>query len=273
VNAHAHAARLHGWRAASLDYLELRVRAGEADGLGWSEVPLALRDEGTATPTRPADINVAHAAYLRRTLCALVPSAIAVLPDAPGVGLEGLEGLQPVALTHPVVKHFTDTLCWTQSPKVLAVLAIATPRGHCDFLEYCIALARRNAPLNIASLFHGAKTAENVAAICRDGFDMRVASTGVSGRGTYFAKRSGYSTSGYASPVPSEARVRLGLPMDCKCVIVARVALGHVSGTTSDLRLTRPPDGYDCVASGESNVVLFDNRAAIPEFLICYSGS
>ena len=97
----------------------------------------------------------------------------------------------------------------------------------------------------------------NAKLIVHNGFDFRLCGSGASGRGSYFATDASYSNNYADSSSPY------------KSIFVARVALGRVHPDTGHGTM-RPPDGFDSVASG-SNFVVFDNRAALPEYVVYYS--
>ena len=54
-----------------------------------------------------------------------------------------------------------------------------------------------------------------------------------------------------------------------RCMFAARVALGRMSHSESSSQL-RPPQGFDSVASGSRTFVVFDNRSALPEYVVYF---
>ena len=123
---------------------------------------------------------------------------------------------------------------------------------------------------NECLLFHGTSF-ETAKIIANEGFDSRLAEEGYYGKGTYFASQSCKSAQ-YSSSSQ-------------KCIIVARVVLGHPHYTDRLCKdLTRPPEGADSVIARPGRMrdharryqthmefVVFDSRLqAYPEFIILY---
>jgi hypothetical protein len=263
--------------------------------------PDARADAARADAARAdaARMDAAHRAFLRSTLEALVPGASAVLPRGDGAdgGADG--GAMRLSLVPEgdparatVLARLAETAPLTQG---LLVLRVHNSRSHIRFLEYCLEIARRRknnnggpaqqpppqtaaagvCALGVALLFHGAKTGDNTADILRHGFDFRLASMGMSGTGTYFATDASYSIKTFAADISTALWLPGELPADAlttvgkrTCILVARVALGNVCRLANSRDTRRPPEGFDSVASCERNFVVFDNRAAMPEFLI-----
>ena len=167
------------------------------------------------------------------------------------------------------------------SKQIVAVMRVVNERTHVAFLQYFMELASaerkrlsRPKDFNVALLFHGARSMENTMKIVDGGFDFRLCG-GVSGRGVYFASDAKYSVGGiYAARVDTwDDFANVEEFRSCKCVFAARVVLGRVSNSQADSRTVRPPEGYDSVLSCDRNYVVFDNRAALPEFLVIFRGA
>lgn len=97
--------------------------------------------------------------------------------------------------------------------------------------------------------------------ICGTGVDFRVASSGMWGRGAYFAHNSLYSGSGYAHPLPDGS----------KCMFICRVDLGELCDLTA--KSVKPPTGFDSVKGFTNNSVIYivyDVSQAYPEYLITF---
>ena len=126
---------------------------------------------------------------------------------------------------------------------------------------------------NECLLFHGTSF-ETAKKIAKEGFDSRLArENGYYGKGTYFASQSCKSAQ-YSEMYGSSQ----------KCIILARVVLGHpyyAGGLDQDL--TRPPEGADSVIARPGRMrdhhaehqthmefVIFDRWQAYPEFLVLY---
>ena len=121
---------------------------------------------------------------------------------------------------------------------------------------------------NECLLMHGTSF-ETAKKIANEGFDSRLAEDGYYGKGTYFASQSCKSEQ-YSSSQ--------------KCIILARVALGHphYADRCND-GLTRPPAGADSVIARPGwmkghhaeyqthmEFVIFDRWQAYPEFIVLY---
>ena len=124
---------------------------------------------------------------------------------------------------------------------------------------------------NECLLFHGTSF-ETAKIIANEGFDSRLAKDGYYGKGTYFASQScksaQYSRNSFSH----------------KCIILARVALGHPHyADRCNNRWTRPPEDADSVIARPGEMrghhgghqthmefVIFDRWQAYPEFLVLY---
>lgn len=118
-----------------------------------------------------------------------------------------------------------------------------------------------------------------VCNICRVGFSTAFSgsATGAAagwlrfGPGFYFSKTSSKSDD-YA-----KASERVAGGKTFRCMFLCKVSMGRVFRTKKDMMaLTGPPSGYDSV-SGEvgedlnyDELVVYDNRAALPSYLIIY---
>ena len=260
INAYVSFTRQHSWRPASTDYLLAFL--GDV-GEFVTVFPKSIEITSTlntlnTTNTTSTPAHSRHMDFLVRSIESIVPRASAILPYSTFMNLESVaESSQEFKM---ISKRFKESM---PDKKVLQLIAIRNPKREIEFLQYVLSTIEKSnvktpKEINIAPLFHGATTPVNTRDIMNHGFEFRLCRSGASGRGTYFASDASYS-SDYASHVP-----------EGRCMIVARIALGRVGVIADSSTTLRPPDGYDSIKSFERNFVVFDNRAALPEFLLIF---
>ncbi|XP_068443169.1 protein mono-ADP-ribosyltransferase PARP11-like [Clinocottus analis] len=128
-------------------------------------------------------------------------------------------------------------------------------------------------------LFHGTNS-RNVESICKNNFDLRLASKGSYGRGIYFAKHAAYANNYSVSSTNPLQLHGLGTQslqgQNTKVIFLARVMIGK---STIGKKGLQKPDGKSSENSHDSCVnnithptifVIFDPNQIYPEYLIQY---
>lgn len=137
-------------------------------------------------------------------------------------------------------------------------------------LHECFGVRRRQCPVALRVLFHGAGSEEANKSIMENGFQPTLSGTRVGqiyGAGTYFARDASYSHS-YASALPSGQRQ----------MFAAEVVVGRSTRGAKDMRQCPPlPDEqgrrYDSLVDCEKDPSIFvvqHSNQAYPAFLITY---
>eukprot|EP00803_Ostreobium_quekettii_P007116 evm.model.scf_19.4 EVM.evm.TU.scf_19.4 scf_19:54331-70557(+) len=126
--------------------------------------------------------------------------------------------------------------------------------------------------VNEQLLWHGSSL-QALEIITREGFDFRVSSlAGSFGAGTYFSPLSATSHHYTMRQGGLGGAAALRVPNGAgHAMLLCRVALGRIGQGASGLR--RPPDGADSVANNlgsPSELVIFDNAQAYPEYIVFY---